>query len=243
MKVKERFEEFRVDSFSGVLYVPGYTDTPCLHPSVYLLGSEEKELREIIRILKKDPILQEREPVLIGIHPGNWYTDYSPFSAPPLTSAHPAFGNTAGDYLFALEKKLIPEIEKSAPVLPLAEDRYLIGYSLAGLCALYGAYISDSFSGYGGVSPSLWLEGWMDFAHSTPLRAHTERLYISIGTKESRTKNPRMARIGDCFETAASCYSAVLGSERFLAEHNPGNHFFEPEHRLAKAISFLLKPM
>lgn len=243
MKVKERYEEFEAAPFSGIVYIPGYVDVPTLHPTIYLLGSEEKELCEIVRILKKESFWKEREPVLVGIYPGNWNEDYSPFPAPALSSGQPAFGSNAGSYLAALTQTLVPVIEGMAPVLPLSDQRYLVGYSLAGLCALYGAYVSDAFAGYGAVSPSLWLEGWMEYAGSFPLHRHTEKLYLSLGNKESRTKNPRMARVGDCFVSASSYYTSLLGPERFRSELNHGNHFHEPEARLAKAIAFLLSPL
>ena len=174
MKVKERYESFEIESFTGVIYIPGYVNTPTLHPTVYLLGTEEKELREIIRLLKKDPLWKQKEPVLVGIHPGNWSEDYSPFPAPPLTQGNPAFGSSAGDYLRSIAERLVPEIEKIAPVFLDADTRYLAGYSLAGLCALYGAYVSDAFGGYGAVSPSLWLEGWMEFVHTSPLHSQKD---------------------------------------------------------------------
>ena len=134
MKVKERYEEFEAAPFSGVVYIPGYVDVPSLHPTIYLLGSEEKELCEIVLLLKKTPVWKAREPVLVGIYPGNWYKDYSPLPAPALSSGQPAFGSNAGSYLASLAQTLIPAIEGMAPVLPLSDQRYLVGYALRCLC-------------------------------------------------------------------------------------------------------------
>ena len=61
---------------------------------------------------------------------------------------------------------------------------------------------------------------------------------LSLGDNESNTKHPVMSRVGICTER-------ILGllTERDIPhcfEINPGNHFTEPDLRLAKAISRML---
>lgn len=67
---------------------------------------------------------------------------------------------------------------------------------------------------------------------------NTGKVYLSLGDREVRTRNPVMATVGDRIRET---HSLIL--ERNVAcplEWNPGNHFKEPELRTAKAFSWLL---
>ena len=55
----------------------------------------------------------------------------------------------------------------------------------------------------------------------------------SIGGREERTKNPVMARVGDCIREM----EALLRSDHAVTlEWNPGGHFQDPAGRTAKAF-------
>ena len=71
----------------------------------------------------------------------------------------------------------------------------------------------------------------MDFAQSHPLRARA--VYLSLGDREEKTRNPLMAQVGDCIRRL---YGLYRSSAQTALEWNPGNHFQDAGLRTAKAF-------
>ncbi len=235
------FLPFEIGSFTGSLYMPlGLDPSAPRVTAVYCLGSEERELREIVSLWKKPEFKPERPVALLAIHPLKWEDDYSPLKAPALRQGEPPFGDGAEKHLKAIRDQLIPAMEKTYNLIPDRSERILVGYSLAGLCALCGLiFVPDAFSRFGGVSPSLWLDGFRAFFEGSLPPDGVDRLYLSLGKKEPAAKNERMARVGVEFTEISGFLSSRVAEGRFLSEWNDGNHFFEPARRIAKAIAFL----
>ena len=162
---------------------------------------------------------------LIAVGVERWNRDLSPWSAPPVFGRE-AFGNGAPSFLETI-LDLCADPEKTY---------YLGGYSLAGLFSLWAAYQTDMFAGVASVSGSLWFP---DF--DTYMAAHEIQcgcVYLSLGDREEKVKNPVMASVGDCTRQAYALLND-RGTNCTL-EWNPGNHFQEPDLRTAKAFAWLL---
>ena len=163
---------------------------------------------------------------LIAAKVGDWNRDLAPWTAPPVFGKDP-FGDGAGETLKA--------------ILPLAADRskaYLLGgYSLAGLFSLWAAIQTDAFSGVAAASPSVWYPGFTDYMRKNP--AKCPHIYLSLGDKEEKTRNPVMAAVGGCIR---ECFD-ILNKQNVdcALEWNPGNHFRDPEQRTARAFSWLIE--
>ncbi|MGX8698516.1 MAG: alpha/beta hydrolase-fold protein, partial [bacterium] len=115
--------------------------------------------------------------------------------------------------------------------------RYVLGgYSLAGLFALWTATRTEVFSGIAAASPSVWFPGFTEYLKTHPLRAG--RVYLSLGDREERTKNPLMATVSAKIRETHALLAAA-GTDCTLV-WNEGNHFREPELRTAKAFAWLL---
>ena len=108
---------------------------------------------------------------------------------------------------------------------------------MGGLFALWAAYQTDAFVGVAAVSPSVWFPG---FAEYTLIRSPlTGQVYLSLGDREEKTKNPVMAAVGDRIrelydrlrQQGISC----------CLEWNEGNHFMDPDRRTAKGFAWILK--
>lgn len=157
-----------------------------------------------------------------------WNEDLSPWNAPAV------FGNE--DFGAGAEDTL-------KEVLKTCEDRsrtYIIGgYSLAGLFALWSAYQTDVFEGAAAASPSVWFPGFTDYMRTHEIR--TERVYLSLGDKEAKTRNPVMAAVADRIQEAEGLIRCQ--NRRCTLEWNPGNHFKEPELRMAKGFSWILRQL
>ena len=163
----------------------------------------------------------------------DWNQDLSPWEAPPVFGSE-GFGGGAAETLEAVLSDVVPQIRTQAG----AEAKLLLGgYSLAGLFAVWAACRTDVFRGIASASGSLWFPGFLDFVKGHPLQA--EAVYLSLGDKEEKTRNPVMRTVGDCVR-AAYAYLSENGM-RTVLEWNPGNHFKEPDLRMAKGFAWLIK--
>ncbi|WP_338624040.1 esterase [Selenomonas sp. TAMA-11512] len=163
---------------------------------------------------------------LIALRVDNWNDDLSPWPAPAVFGRD-AFGDGAA--------KTLEE------VLRICGDRsrtyFIGGYSLAGLFALWAAYQTDVFAGAAAASPSVWFPGFTDYVRQSDIK--TPRVYLSLGDKEEKTKNTVMARVGGCIRKIHT-QLGEHGADCVL-EWNPGNHFKDPEVRMARAFSWILE--
>ena len=99
---------------------------------------------------------------------------------------------------------------------------------------LWCGYQTDVFSSIVGASPSVWFPEWIEFAESHQMKA--DRVYLSLGDKEPKTKNPVMARVGECIERMHE----LLDCEKTL-EWNEGNHFKDNAIRTAKGLAWAIR--
>ena len=194
-------------------------------------GTHEEELSD-----GEAQAIRERAPGhvfrLLTFSVEDWNRDLSPWEASPVFG-NEGFGCGAQETLAWIEKELLPEME-SRQGLP---DRiFLGGYSLAGLFALWAAFQTDRFRGIAAVSPSAWFPGWLDFAAEN--RCLCPAVYLSLGDREEKTRNRTMATVGDAIRWQREL---LEGKADCTLEWNPGNHFAEPDVRMAKGFAWLLE--
>jgi predicted alpha/beta superfamily hydrolase len=166
---------------------------------------------------------------LKAVRVNSWNTDLSPWPAPAVFGDED-FGEGASRTLEILLREIIPEI------LSENEKIYLGGYSLAGLFALWAGYQTDFFEGIAAASPSIWFPGFTDYMRANTFRAGA--VYLSLGDREERTKNPFMSQVGNAIRDGY----AVLRNAGIncTLEWNKGNHFKNPDLRTAKAFAWLM---
>ena len=63
-------------------------------------------------------------------------------------------------------------------------------------------------------------------------------VYLSLGDKESRTRNQVLAKVGDNIIKQQEILAGA-GVDTVL-EWNPGNHFREPDKRTARGMAWML---
>lgn len=122
-----------------------------------------------------------------------WNVDLSPWDAPPVFGRE-AFGHGAADTLAWLRLRLMPEVRAKYAISPDAPV-ILGGYSLAGLFSLWSAAQVDDFAAVAAVSPSVWFPGWRAYADQHALRSRV--VYLSLGDREEKSRNPVLASVGD----------------------------------------------
>ena len=167
--------------------------------------------------------------LMIAVMIDDWNEELSPWNAPAVFGKQD-FGNGAEKTLKELEQELSGFREQGRIL-------YLGGYSLAGLFVLWQAYQSSFFRGIAAVSPSVWFPGFLDYAKDHTIL--TEKIYLSLGDKEHKTRNPVMAAVKDAITVLYEHYR--LKGNSCVLEFNPGNHFSDPWLRMAKGFCSLLK--
>ena len=163
---------------------------------------------------------------LTAFRVGDWNRDLSPWEAPPVFGQE-GFGGRARDTL-----------EEILTYCTDGTKTYIIGgYSLAGLFALWAACETDVFSGVAAASPSVWFPGFPAYLRDHEIRSG--HVYLSLGDREERTRNPVMRTVGDEIR-AAYALLRERGTDCVL-EWNEGNHFRDADARTAKAFSWVMK--
>lgn len=175
------------------------------------------------------PFLFAAVPVL------NWNDDLSPWEAPAVWGKED-FGGKAEHTLRLLTEQVIPTL-KQRFALPENVRIILGGYSLAGLFALWAAAQTNLFYGIAAASPSVWFPGWMEYEQQFPVRA--QRVYLSLGDREERTRNPVMAAVGD--NIRALYRRLAERGDACVLEWNRGGHFKDCSQRTAKAFCWVME--
>ena len=173
-----------------------------------------------------------QEFCLRAVKVNRWNEDLSPWPAPAVFG-NGDFGNGAQDTLAYLLDEIVLEKDLGKPE---SGKIFIGGYSLAGLFALWAGYQTDRFDGIAAASPSVWFPGFTEYMREN--RIHTEAVYLSLGDREERTRNPVMAQVGDAIRTGSDILKKT-GIDSIL-EWNNGNHFKEPDLRTAKAFAWLM---
>lgn len=176
---------------------------------------------------------------LVSIGGLAWERDMTPWPAEPATRREAAYEGGAKAFLDELLGAALPAAEAELVGAGLeVRWRGIAGYSLAGLFALWSAWQTDAFARVASASGSLWYEGWLDFARDREPVAWPERAYLSLGSKEHRTPNRLMRNVRTATEQTLELLRAHEVDCAF--EANPGNHFQDPDLRMARGIRWIL---
>ena len=165
----------------------------------------------------------------------SWNDELSPWKSPAVWGKDSFGGNAAGT-LRVLTGQVIPTLKQQF-ALPGNVRIILGGYSLAGLFALWASTQTALFSGVAAASPSVWFPGWMEFEQQHPIQA--QRIYLSLGDREERTRNATMAAVGDNIRALHSRL-AERGTDCTL-EWNSGGHFKDADLRTARAFRWVME--
>lgn len=194
-------------------------DTVLIQPTgEHEMASLENEVREIEKRTSK-------EFRFIATKVENWNDDLSPWKAPAVFKTE--------DFCGGASKTL-------ENIIALCADKnrkyYIGGYSLAGLFALWAACQTDIFPGVAAASPSVWFPGFIDYMKTYKMKS--QNVYLSLGDREEKTRNPVIAQIGNCIKEEYRCL--LENGINCILEWNKGNHFKEADIRTAKAFAWIL---
>lgn len=170
---------------------------------------------------------------LKAIKVSSWNNDLSPWPAPAVFG-NEDFGGGAAQTLKNVLENYVPSREERQK--QGVRRAFIGGYSLAGLFALWAGYQTDRFDGIAAASPSVWFPRFTEYMQDKEILV--DAVYLSLGDREERTRNPVMSQVGNAIRQAEALLTEA-GKECVL-EWNKGNHFKDPDLRTAKAFAWLL---
>lgn len=168
-------------------------------------------------------------------------------------------GRHAPDTLRFIEHTLLLWLRERFGALPCI----IGGYSLGGLFALWAARNTDAFAAVAAASPSLWINGWGEYAAAHPIlspqaTAHhslnttlpistpqhittTTPIHLSLGDREEHCRNQRMKRIGDCVRAEHTLLCQQLSPTAVTLRWHEGGHFGAEAERTAEAFAWCIE--
>ena len=168
---------------------------------------------------------------LVSIEVPDWGNRLTPWECAGLFAEDPPFEGHAEKQLSTLQE-IAKETERRLSVQP--SKRCIAGYSLAGLFAAWAPFQTNLFNAVVSASGSLWYPGFPEYARQHNPKGTLEAAYFSLGTKEAKTPSRLLRNVAKGTEAVRAAFEAK-GVPTFF-EKNPGNHFKEPDLRMAKGI-------
>ena len=178
-----------------------------------------------------EEVVQKYPVNIVAISGMKWNDDLTPWKAPALNPKEEDFKGKAKNFLSSLLSDLFINTEQSLRLNH--PKRHLIGISLSGLFALWASTETNKFNSVASISGSLWYDGFVEWFKEQELLA--DRYFLSLGDKEVKAKNERLASIGTCTESILQIIQDKSKEVTFISDE--GNHFEFFKERLEKAIS------
>ena len=232
---------YKAESLNRLDFPLKFGDRPCriygTDCAEYLLlqMTDEHELQNMDSEVEAIALSSAYSFLFAAVPVESWNDALSPWKSPAVWGKQ-GFGGKAGDTLRFLTERGIPTLKQQFH-LPENIKIILGGYSLAGLFALWASTQTDLFSGVAAASPSVWFPGWMEFEQQHPIQA--QRIYLSLGDREERTRNATMAAVGD---NIRALHRELAGrSKDCTLEWNNGGHFKDADLRTAKAFQWVME--
>lgn len=201
--------------------------------SILIQAIDEHDLEVLDSEVDKIRELSDEEFILLAFLVDNWNDDLSPWAAPAVFG-NENFGGKAHKTLEYIENDLLPYLKEK-----YGSDMksYIGGYSLSALFALWACYNTDTFDGVVAASPSLWFPDFIKYTKENDIKVN--KVYLSLGDKEEKTKNKIMATVGDNIRE----YYDMLredATNNVILEWNEGNHFIDSDLRTAKGFAWIM---
>lgn len=193
------------------------------------------ELEHLAEVLAQQVHHKDFNYTIIACEVTDWNRDLSPWQASNMDGS--MFEGAGPRTLEWVQSDLIPWMKLQYPNV---SQYVMMGYSLAGLFALWSVYELPDLAGALCCSGSLWIDGWTEYVSSHEI-AEGCSVYLSLGGKEEKTKNVLMAKVGDRTRAQEKLLKADKQVKNCILEWNSGGHFADSQKRMAKGIMWMLK--
>lgn len=203
---------------------------PCSADEMDMIGSIADSIAVSVASDACTPI------VFAGFLSDDWNGDFSPWPAPALFKKGGDFKGNGGNTLDWMLNRFLPDIEGKTGIA--TPKRAILGYSLAGLFALWSIFQTDVFESCASCSGSLWFDGWVDYVKQNHIHP-IERLYLSLGKKEEKSRNPKMALVGENTAVTYELMQQQLNNANIQFQLQEGGHFDDVYGRILQATLWL----
>jgi predicted alpha/beta superfamily hydrolase len=163
----------------------------------------------------------------------NWDDSLSPWPASALRKGQSDFAGGAQKTLDWVLNRLIPVIEGRVPII-CGGARGILGYSMAGMFALWAIHQTDYFTVCASCSGSLWYEAFADYIERNPIMAHCS-VYLSLGIQEEKTRHPMFRKVGIATRRVAQLIESSPMVKQMAFKWFPGGHSGYTGRRIAAA--------
>lgn len=213
-------------------------------PVLLCLGGDEftRQFQEMEPLLLSAVQKGECRPFIVSSDsPKSWEREYTPWPAPSLFQKTAEFEGGAAETLSWTLTNWIPHVLTTFGLQESETEIYCMGYSLAGLCALWMLHESPRFSGGACCSGSLWYDNWLNYINARKISRTNSRIYLSLGDEEANARNQRMAQVGENTRLTYEKLASEPNVSNVVLQWNQGGHFTDMYGRQAKAIQWLMK--
>lgn len=221
-------DTFAMNGKEITLYRTGVPDAPLI-----VLNNYMGDGSSVVQALES---IGRTELNLLCVGNLDWDHDMAPWYCPPLSKDDVPCTGGADDYLRLLVEEIVPYAREKVTGTP--SHTSIAGFSLAGLFALYALYRTDIFQNTASMSGSLWFPGFIEYCEEHTMQRKPEKIYISLGDAETRTRNALLKTVRERTEALVAYYRALGLSVEW--ELNPGNHIKDAALRSAKGIAAIL---
>ncbi len=199
----------------------------------YLILPERLDADGIKWVERTSAVYNTSIAIITGIA---WNDDLTPWVADSLGKKDKPFRGHASFFMGTFIKDYITNIENRLNITKAS--RTLAGISLSGLFALWAAHGSDAFDNIISLSGSFWYDHFTEWIQSHDVLRPLDRVYIAVGEKEKKNKNPRLNNLFPCTESIVENMRKKAGRLKFEIE--PGtSHFSYVLPRLEKAFDYI----
>lgn len=217
-------EKFEAAEKEAILYHSKESGSPLIILNNY--AGDGKSVMEAVGEL------EEKDFNLLCVGNLKWDHDMTPWYCPPTSPQDTPCTGGADEYLRLLLNDILPECLRRVNGTP--SHISIAGYSLAGLFALYALYQTDVFERAASMSGSLWFPDFKEYVFSHEMKRKPDKLYLSLGDKEAKTRNRYLKAVQENTENIAAHFREE--EIDVTLEMNPGNHFKDAALRSAKGI-------
>ncbi len=222
-----RKETLNIERKTVEVYISTKTDAPIVYSCDF-----SKNADDVLSACNKIGCPEFHLVSMTGIY---WDEEMSPWAHEPVVAKNDHFTGEADNFLKMMETEIVPQVQK---LIPDSQISILNGYSMGGLFALFTAYRSDLFDAYAAPSGSVWYPEFVDFVREHQFKKMPKAIYLSIGDKESRTRNKYLSHTESNMKELQLIYKDRGVATAF--ELNEGNHFKDVNHRIAKGLKWVL---
>lgn len=190
-------------------------------------------------LLLPEPLLDESDLIrwahtyacsMVELSGMEWNDDLTPWPSK-------GFGGKAEDFLHTLRTEVMPAAETALLPAGSAPERLLTGISLSGLFAVWTWTRGTEFRHIASISGSFWYDGFAEWLAAENLSPKSGCAYLSLGDKESQSKNARFRSVGE--RTAQVATTLQRAGIRTQFELTPGTHFSPIVPRIERALECL----